>query len=146
LVIIVCLVFHFPLKNGGGFRRNADSSTRSSSPPLYKVTVITTTTFDSIFISKDTTAWKGSCGERKISFVQSLVNIIGRNVYICDDKIILCTNNAEPVFGLEPTVALGIRRTTYAIEGIGNCCISRLSFVSGSRVSYRPLSYFLIDI
>jgi hypothetical protein len=81
-------------------------------PSLHKVTVITTTTFDSTVVSKDTTAWKGSRGETKLSFVQSLENITGSIVYVCNDKIILCTNNAEPVFGLEPTVAIGTRSTT----------------------------------
>jgi hypothetical protein len=83
--------------------------------PLYKVIVVTTATLHSIFISKDTTAWKESCGETTLSFVQSLVIITGSKVYVCNDKIIICTNNAGPDFGFEPTVAVGTRSTTYAI-------------------------------
>jgi hypothetical protein len=52
---------------------------------MYKVTVITTTTFDTIFISKYTT----SCGETKVSFVQNFINITGSRFYVCDSKIIL---------------------------------------------------------
>jgi hypothetical protein len=35
-----------------------------------------------------------------------MVNITGSKFYVCDDKIILCTNYTEPVFGFEPTVAI----------------------------------------
>jgi hypothetical protein len=82
-------------------------------------------------ISKDTTAWKGSCGETKLSFVQSLVNITGSKVDVCDDKIILCANNAELVFGLEPTVAIDTRSTTYMQSKKASVIAAYLAFLSG---------------
>jgi hypothetical protein len=65
------------------------------------------------------------------------VKITSSKVYVFDDTIILCPNNAKSARGFDPTVAIGIRgsgykcaRRTYAVEGIGNCCISRFSFVA----------------
>jgi hypothetical protein len=53
------------------------------------------------------------------------VNVIGSEFYVFDDMIMLCASNAELVIGFDPTVAIGIK---YAIEGIGNCFISRCCF------------------
>ena len=89
----------------GNFHNVANGSTLASCyHPLHKVAVIDTLTFDSILVS---TLDRGIFGETIPSF-QSMVNITGSKVYVFDDKITICANNAEPVSGVDSKVAIGI--------------------------------------